>query len=308
MNATNTTSNGTASTSGKLGWTTTPNNRGSIDIIYSCVVILFLSSWNVLHLNIPSCMESQKTILLRKLKWMLITLWIPEFVTGVAFNQWRFAWRIRRNLKNKSWTQAWFCVSGGLRHSLPFVPDPAATGPQPELWEPRVLRFCCEDGSVALHPQVVESIALPDPEKIIAENKADSLAKLIIVFQITWFTAQCISRAGENLPISQLEIGTVAFVGCTLMTTFFWWHKPLDIRLCRSLSNSELSLAHGLEPKTKYSSTRIFLGAERLPNFVYWSQALMEYREIETGPQKGELGWVDFDGPKLIHWDYNAVI
>ncbi|KFY00162.1 hypothetical protein O988_03458 [Pseudogymnoascus sp. VKM F-3808] len=154
----------------------------------------------------------------------------------------------------------------------------------------------------------MESITLPDPEKIIAENKSDSLAKLIIIVQVAWFVAQIISRAAENLPISQLEIGTVAFVGCTLMTTCFWWHKPLDIRLHRPLSDSDLAWAYGLEPKNKVSSTRIFLGGERLPNFIYWSQALKEYREIETGPQQGELGWVDINGPEIIGWDYNAVL
>lgn len=308
MNATTIASNDTASISGHLGWTPTPNTRGSIDIIYTCISIFFLGAWNVLHLNIPNCMESQKTIFFRKLKWMSIALCFPELVTGIAFNQWRFAWNIRRNQKNKSWAQAWFFVSGGLRHSLPYIPEPDETVKKPDLWEPRVLRFCRQDGSLALHPQVMESITLPDPEKIVAENKSDSLAKLIIIIQVTWFVAQIISRAAEKLPISQLEMGTVAFVGCTLMTTFFWWHKPLDIRLWRSLTDSELALAYGLEPKNKLSSTRIFLGAERLPNFVYWSQAAKEYREIETGPQKGELGWVDIDGPGTIGWDNNAVL
>ena len=308
MNVTNSTSNGTASTSGHLGWTQTPNVRGSIDIIYTCIAIFFLGAWNVLHLNIPTALDTQRTIFFRKLKWMFIALCVPELVTGIAFNQWRFAWNIRRNLKNRSWAQAWFFVSGGLRHSLPYIPEPNETVQKPDLWEPRVLRFCSQDGSVALHPQALESITLPDPEKIIAENKSDSLAKLIIIVQVTWFAAQIISRAGEKLPISQLEIGTVAFVGCTLMTTFFWWHKPLDIRLWRSVTDSELAWAYGLEPKNKFSSTRIFLGTERLPNFIYWSLAGNEYREIEIGPQQGELGWVEIDGPEIIGWDYNAVL
>ncbi|KFY91552.1 hypothetical protein V500_04620 [Pseudogymnoascus sp. VKM F-4518 (FW-2643)] len=307
MNVTSSISNSTNATSERLGWTDTPNARGSIDILYTCLSTIFLCSWTVLHLNIPSSSDTPKKIFLRKIKWMAIAIIVPEFVTALAFNQWRQAWTLKLRLKTVSWAQAWFCVSGGLRYSEIAPADPDVPGSVEGKYRPRTVLFSDDKGTRLTPSEAILSVGLPSDELIIAENKTDSLSKLIVVLQVTWFTAQCISRAAENLPISQLEIGTVAYVGCTMLTTAFWWHKPLDIRLWKSCSDSEVATLYKLGSGLDSPGTQICLGYYRLPNFAIDSELRARYQKTKPGSQKGEYEWVDYNGKDLFGFDGNSI-
>lgn len=66
-------------------------------------------------------------------------------------------------------------------------------------------------------------------ELIKDKSKADGLVKLAALFQVSWFTLQCITRAAHNLPIAPLEAMTLAYVFVVILTYIFWWIKPKDI-------------------------------------------------------------------------------
>lgn len=53
------------------------------------------------------------------------------------------------------------------------------------------------------------------------KSKADRLAKLIAGFQAGWLTIQVIARGLQRLPITFLELSTVALISCTAATFFF---------------------------------------------------------------------------------------
>lgn len=57
-------------------------------------------------------------------------------------------------------------------------------------------------------------------------SKSNTLAKLLACMQAGWLVVQCFARAHQHLAISQLELATAGFVGCTVMTYLFWWNKP----------------------------------------------------------------------------------
>jgi hypothetical protein len=59
--------------------------------------------------------------------------------------------------------------------------------------------------------------------------KADSFAKAFTLLQSTWVTCNIIARAAYSLPITAIEISTVAYVACALITYAAWWHKPKDM-------------------------------------------------------------------------------
>ncbi|KAK6437925.1 hypothetical protein LTR95_005873 [Oleoguttula sp. CCFEE 5521] len=65
-------------------------------------------------------------------------------------------------------------------------------------------------------------------EQIRDKNKADGFARLLTVIQIVWFGISCLGHAAQRLPISCLELGTIAYVFCTIPTFLFWSNKPLD--------------------------------------------------------------------------------
>ncbi|KAK8025210.1 hypothetical protein PG990_003033, partial [Apiospora arundinis] len=71
------------------GYVAAPNVRSTLDIVWSCVSILFLCSWSILHLNIPAQYTPQTKsqwirrslwLTWRKVKWMLLTLIAPELI------------------------------------------------------------------------------------------------------------------------------------------------------------------------------------------------------------------------------------
>jgi hypothetical protein len=41
---------------------------------------------------------------------------------------------------------------------------------------------------------------------------------------------QFFGRLGSNLPVSTLEVSTLAFICCAAFVECFWWSKPLDLR------------------------------------------------------------------------------
>lgn len=97
--------------------------------------------------------------------------------------------------------------------------------------------FYLYDRSVPCHPlhqDMVEtlvkagSLDLPSEVEIQNRSKGDGLSKLIVLGQTLWFVMQCIARAIQGLPVTELEIVTLAYTTVTLGMYIFWWHKPLN--------------------------------------------------------------------------------
>lgn len=66
-------------------------------------------------------------------------------------------------------------------------------------------------------------------EDILDKSKGDSLTKGLVIVQTSWFILQLIARAAERLPVTELEITTLAFAILNCATYALWWHKPLDV-------------------------------------------------------------------------------
>lgn len=60
-------------------WHPEPHQRGTFNILSTCLTTIFLCAWTALHPNIP---EHKKTDvqLWRKIKWVLIGILAPEIV------------------------------------------------------------------------------------------------------------------------------------------------------------------------------------------------------------------------------------
>lgn len=66
-------------------------------------------------------------------------------------------------------------------------------------------------------------------EEIKDKGRGDALSKGLTLIQTTWFILQCIARKAEHLPITELELVTLAFAALNFMTYAFWWNKPLNV-------------------------------------------------------------------------------
>lgn len=89
---------------------------------------------------------------------------------------------------------------------------------------------------LALTPQGVILLArcgyLPDinPDDIKDKSKSDGLAKALVILQASWMLIQTISRKIVHLPVSLLEVNTVAHVFCAFVIYVLWWKKPREVR------------------------------------------------------------------------------
>ncbi|CAD6585838.1 MAG: hypothetical protein ASARMPREDX12_002130 [Alectoria sarmentosa] len=83
--------NNTSSTSAHeyrmQGWQSSCNRRGTFDILSSCLILIFASTWTVLHLNIPAPKDSWWTKGTRKAKWMAVNVLFPEFIFAHAMEE-----------------------------------------------------------------------------------------------------------------------------------------------------------------------------------------------------------------------------
>lgn len=75
----------------------------------------------------------------------------------------------------------------------------------------------------------VQSITIPTNAEINDKGKSDGFAKSLVLIQTSWFILQCIARAIEHLPVTHLEIVTLAYAGMNFMVYIFWWNKPLNV-------------------------------------------------------------------------------
>ncbi|SPQ23313.1 8b44b121-b50f-46f8-bd44-054ad29b38bc [Thermothielavioides terrestris] len=67
-----------------VGWQASPDRRGTLTLLTSCLVTIFACTWSVQHLNLPGPKDGAWTRLVRKCKWMIITVLFPEFILAHA--------------------------------------------------------------------------------------------------------------------------------------------------------------------------------------------------------------------------------
>jgi hypothetical protein len=199
------------------GWVSAPNTRGTMDILWSCIITVFLCSWSVLYLNV-SGNHGRRPSLLNKLSWVVFTIFFPEILATFAQNQWLSAQYSVSEFQNNdsigwSLTHGFFADMGGfVLHPPDYPPFPVSAQQIHYLVSHSFMEF----------PNI-------DRETIWDRNKADGFVRTIIFIQIIWFASQCIWRGFQYSLISTLELDVVAIVLCTFPTLYFWLHKPLDV-------------------------------------------------------------------------------
>jgi len=190
-------------TTDRHGWVSSPDGRGTFDILWNCLFTSFLCTWVSLHLNVPAPEDGETSILVRKLRWMLQAILGPEFVLAFATGQRAEAKRCLeafRSTGHEKWTlrHAFYANMGGFTLQSPdHVPFPI-NGKQ-ILWlvDHGFLRF----------PEI-------DERSIWDKSKADTFAKCITCVQTVWLVVHCVFRAVQQLPVTTLELTTVSFVIC----------------------------------------------------------------------------------------------
>lgn len=213
------------------GWVDSPNQRGTIDIIWSCITTLAICCWVMLHLNVPAKNDNLWTLFLRRARWLMLALLSPELVMLFACGQWASAQRSvadMHSLGYQNWTMihAFYADMGGFLLHPPDCRSFPITAKQVHY--------------------LVQQRYLPVPKitgkEIWDKSKADMFAKTVAGFQAAWLVAQVIARGIKHLSVTLLELSTVALITCTGAALLFWFNKPLNVETPTNLK-LEFSLA-----------------------------------------------------------------
>ena len=86
-------------------WRPEPKYRGTYSILSSCLVTMALCVWSAVHLNLPGASEHSAPFwrskqLWRKIGWVFMGLFAPEFVAWTAFEQHGQAITLTRDVKS----------------------------------------------------------------------------------------------------------------------------------------------------------------------------------------------------------------
>ena len=239
---TNATVSSNASSSEFVGFVSDPNGRGTVSLLINCLLTLVLCVWSALHLNVPHSANRAIDAYLCNLRWIIAGIYAPELVVFTAWRQWASA-KILGNLvhslyvvdkgvqenpnsshalprssvsftRKYKWTRAhdFFACTGGFAFEVESsMNSQSAKNTGSYLPSSCPVRLTLTARGVAL---LAECGHLPDvPEEVILDkSKANDLAKAMVIIQASWMLLQTIGRLIARLPVTLLEVNTVAHV------------------------------------------------------------------------------------------------
>ncbi|KAJ7727085.1 hypothetical protein B0H16DRAFT_1697845 [Mycena metata] len=177
--------------------------RTLFDIVWGCLATIFACTWVALHQNVPDPELGHFALLMRKLRMMLMTIIAPEVI--VEFDV--------------STTHGFFCNMGG---------------------------FVSEEGhpisKMKQLPAYISAIKKIKRADIEDKSKGDTLSKGVAIAQGLWFVTQCLARASQHLPLTELEVATLAFAVLSVVIRLLWLHKPLDVQQPIVVAKSEVDI------------------------------------------------------------------
>ena len=199
-----------------VGFVGDPNGRGTSSLVISCLLTLILCVWSALHLNVPSQVETHVSRLLVNARWVIIGIYAPELVVFTAWRQWSSAKilaNLVRNLQvhdekmlaSNEWTMthSFFACTGGFAFQLDngetFLP---ADCPKRLTITARGMALLAKCGHLPDIPRA----------EIVDKSKANDLAKALVLVQALWMLLQVIERLIVRLPVTLLEVNTIAHV------------------------------------------------------------------------------------------------
>ena len=89
------------------GWQKGPAERGTMTILWSCLTTVFACTWTILHLNVPGYHDGTLWKVLRKTKWMAVTVIFPEFIFAKAVCELQMAVEDLHDLKKQEDAFGW---------------------------------------------------------------------------------------------------------------------------------------------------------------------------------------------------------
>ena len=243
------------------------NCRTRWNIIWSCLSTVFLCTWVTLHPNIAIAPDTRRVGWIERSVWhplrFLMKNRLPLFLCALVAPEYILAWAIRQYIQAgeiqrqchasqtnteakgstpvREWKRAhgFFLIMGGfhlftLPDGAPSIPYPPESSISVQFVLP--LPGYSREDEKAEHPLGFDDLSpntlayfAPTEREIKDRGKADAIAKLLALLQTSWFVAQCIARRVNNLPLTELEVVTLAYGMMNVFIYYFWWDKPKEV-------------------------------------------------------------------------------
>ncbi|KIM19873.1 hypothetical protein M408DRAFT_311583 [Serendipita vermifera MAFF 305830] len=245
------------------------NSQRSIwSIAWSCLSTIFLCTWVAVHPNIHFRLEKQDQKWYEQWLWeplheffthkLLLFLWallVPEYILAWAVRQYVQAgviskkgaplivferhWFLIETVPKWSRCHGFFVIMGGfhlfrLPADTPSVCLPLKSFEYSTFVIPtgRYLRRdeipVCPLRFEDLPVDILE-LVVPTETELRDRGKSDALTKAIVLVQTVWFIIQCIARRMQHLPLTELEVVTLAYAMLNFFIYVFWWDKPRNV-------------------------------------------------------------------------------
>ncbi|KAF2107829.1 hypothetical protein BDV96DRAFT_672646 [Lophiotrema nucula] len=215
------------------GWTPESNDRGSWKIIVTSLLTIIICTWTVLH---PRIHVGRKLRRVHKACQFIKQVSAPELETIEATQEFIQARKMMECCAEKTENileliQSFYIGMMGLRYKV------GDNGGYCVMW-PLQYAYLLNSGLVSWPPK--ESWGLSE-ELIEDKSKADGLLKLVALWQVIWFTINCITRSAHSMELAPLESMTLAYVVQVILTYCLWWKKPKDIATASFVSLPEMN-------------------------------------------------------------------
>ena len=207
------------------GWTSSPDGRGTLNILWACVATIFLSTWSAICLNVPKPSDTIWTNLKRKFGITLLSILGPEFLLCYALSERQSAGAsvacFKQLRQDDKWTlkHAFFADMGGFilqtSDDVSFFLDTKQI-----LW---LLKHH------VISTTQFETSFLLDSKTINDRNKSDLSVRVIAISQALWFCVNVAARGIQGLAVTTLEINTIGIVVDSILVYYFWKNKPADV-------------------------------------------------------------------------------
>ncbi|KAJ5390792.1 uncharacterized protein N7496_001860 [Penicillium cataractarum] len=236
-----------------LGWQLDGNTRSAWDILWTCLSTIFACTWTLLHMDVPPRNMSVARFTISKIRLWVLTILAPEVTFVRAAGQLDDA-RTLKKVCNKaqkrrdaesSEPKLWLSQRTrpleqveNLNH-VDLHPVHAdwtlcqcfcviASGLVLQTQDQWIYTIRPHDMKPLIQAGIVHCSDFRDQD-IEDRAKADSFAKFFTVLQSTWFLCNVITRWAYDLPVSPIELSTVAYVTCAILIYGVWWYKPKDM-------------------------------------------------------------------------------
>lgn len=219
---------------------TSPNTRGTIDLLWSSLLTLVACTWTIQHPNVPEqhegLVERRANFLkavkdcLNDAKWMICTILAPEVIITAATHDFVSARNTHKRLlsiansKDKvNWTitHTYFANMGGfvLRGITQRGEDESNPPNKPYHLTAYSMIILRDGGFIPRLPDI-------RTEDIKDRCKDDMFVKAIALAQILWASSQAVVRAIRGLTTSPLEVAVLGFAACAVAIYILYWEKP----------------------------------------------------------------------------------